>query len=216
MDCDPGNPEGQQGLYCYGGEYNNIWFSGEPPAVKGDANYGQVCPGCVYGRGGYFYTAWASAENVQTFLTFAYYLGDIGGLPEDGSLARINSDIDVSGGNYNTWDRAATLSVDPGFPYPDVGAGNGGGSTIYRLREGIERFLITDINNPAGSAMAQSELPISWDWTNFIAGESIFNDFNHIPGGANVLYMDGHAEFTKYPAQYDPAPLTIPGVRSFG
>ena len=30
--------------------------------------------------------------------------------------------------------------------------GNGGGTTIYRLREGIERFMITDINNAAASA----------------------------------------------------------------
>jgi len=29
--------------------------------------------------------------------------------------------------------------------------------------------------------------------------------FNHIPGGANVLYMDGHVEFIKYPGKF---PLT--------
>jgi len=23
--------------------------------------------------------------------------------------------------------------------------------------------------------------------------------FNHVPGGSNVLYMDGHVEFHKYP-----------------
>ena len=40
-------------------------------------------------------------------------------------------------------------------------------TTIYRLREGIERFFITDINNPAASAQAQSEVPVLWDtiWT---------------------------------------------------
>ncbi len=48
--------------------------------------------------------------------------------------------------------------------WPDLGVGsyegygNGGGNTIYRLREGIERFLITDINNPASNARAQSEI----------------------------------------------------------
>ena len=26
--------------------------------------------------------------------------------------------------------------------------------------------------------------------------------FNHIPGGSNVLYMDGHAEFVKYPGPF--------------
>ena len=26
--------------------------------------------------------------------------------------------------------------------------------------------------------------------------------FNHVPGGANVLYMDGHVEFEKYPGAF--------------
>jgi prepilin-type processing-associated H-X9-DG protein len=33
--------------------------------------------------------------------------------------------------------------------------------------------------------------------------------FNHIPGGANVLYMDGHVEFQRYPTGEYPA---NPGV----
>jgi prepilin-type processing-associated H-X9-DG protein len=24
-------------------------------------------------------------------------------------------------------------------------------------------------------------------------------NFNHVPGGSNVLFMDGHVEFRKYP-----------------
>jgi hypothetical protein len=38
--------------------------------------------------------------------------------------------------------------------YEGLGYGTGGGDSFLRLREGIERFLITDINNPAGSAAA--------------------------------------------------------------
>jgi prepilin-type processing-associated H-X9-DG protein len=30
--------------------------------------------------------------------------------------------------------------------------------------------------------------------------------FNHAPGGCNVLYLDGHVEFVKYPS--DRAPVT--------
>ncbi|NIA13990.1 MAG: DUF1559 domain-containing protein [Nitrospiraceae bacterium] len=76
------------------------------------------------------------------------------------------------------------------------GYGNGGGSTIYRLREGIERFMITDINNPAASAMAQSEIPIMAD----VAGTKP-ELFNHIPGGSNQLFLDGHVEFQRYPGK---------------
>lgn len=96
----------------------------------------------------------------------------------------------------------------PGI-YPEVdkdlevtpGIGNGASSSVYRLREGIERFLITDINNPGASAMAQSSVWIMFDQlaTNPAA-------YNHIPGGANVLYMDGHVQFLRY-GQCEPAPV---------
>jgi prepilin-type N-terminal cleavage/methylation domain-containing protein/prepilin-type processing-associated H-X9-DG protein len=75
-----------------------------------------------------------------------------------------------------------------------VGSGNAGGGTIYRLREGIERFMITDINNSAASSQAQSELAVMWDE---ISGDEA-SHFNHVPGGCNVLFMDGHVEFLKY------------------
>jgi len=78
------------------------------------------------------------------------------------------------------------------------GTGNGHGATIYRLREGIERFLITDINNPAGTAQAQSELAVMWD--EISGGEA--SHFNHVPGGCNVLFMDGHVEFLRYSGEY--------------
>ena len=74
--------------------------------------------------------------------------------------------------------------------------GNGGGTTVYRLREGIERFLITDINNPAASAQAQSSVFIMFD---HVSDE--VQGFNHIPGGSNVLFMDGHVEFIRYVAE---------------
>ena len=77
-------------------------------------------------------------------------------------------------------------------------AGNSGGSKVYRFREGIERFLITDINNPAGSARAQSDLVIMSD---IIGGYPSINYFSHIPGGVNQLYLDGHVEFIKYPGE---------------
>ncbi len=74
--------------------------------------------------------------------------------------------------------------------------GNGGGTTVYRLREGVERFMITDINNPAASAKAQSEIFIMLD---LLSTGSTVNYFNHVPGGCNVLYMDGHVAFQRYP-----------------
>ena len=77
------------------------------------------------------------------------------------------------------------------------GFGNAGGNTVYRLREGIERFLVTDINNPSGSAMAQSQLPIVADLVSTNVAQ-----YNHVPGGCNVLFMDGHVEFERYPGDH--------------
>jgi prepilin-type processing-associated H-X9-DG protein len=77
-----------------------------------------------------------------------------------------------------------------------AGNGNAGGATVYRLREGIERFLITDINNPAATARAQSEIAIMYDSLATVA-----RAYNHIPGGSNVLYMDGHVAFIRYPGE---------------
>jgi len=94
----------------------------------------------------------------------------------------------------------------PWVPPPGTeSTGTAGSDTVYRLREGIERFLITDINNPARSARAQSDLPVVWD----TFGSSEFDDngngtavFNHVPGGSNVLYMDGHVDYVRYPSRY--------------
>ncbi len=94
-------------------------------------------------------------------------------------------------GNAPAADRDADMT-DPGMNEP-VGAGNGGGNTVYRMREGVERFLITDINNPAASNTAQSAV-----WAMFDHVSTITAMFNHLPGGSNVLYMDGHVEFMKY------------------
>jgi len=67
---------------------------------------------------------------------------------------------------------------------PD-GLGNGGGS--------IERFLIADTNNPAGSAKGRSEIFVMWD-----RAETFVSEFNHLPGVGNVLHVDGHGKFVRY------------------
>ncbi len=82
------------------------------------------------------------------------------------------------------------------YGFGGLGYGNGAGDTINRLKEGVERFMVTDINNPAGSAVAQSELAIMWDKISTNPSGGI--GYNHIPGGCNTLYFDGHVEFVKF------------------
>jgi prepilin-type N-terminal cleavage/methylation domain-containing protein/prepilin-type processing-associated H-X9-DG protein len=97
-----------------------------------------------------------------------------------------------------------------------VATGSSGGDLIYRLREGIERFLVTDINNPAASAQAQSGVPVMYDFVASASTNGQFpgasamgqgvNKFNHVPGGSNVLYMDGHVAFVRYPGAFPITP----------
>jgi prepilin-type N-terminal cleavage/methylation domain-containing protein/prepilin-type processing-associated H-X9-DG protein len=154
----------------------------------GHPNYGSLDPQAFEDRS-YVYYGWA-AEDVEVFLTMivasSYWAGDwpyasIGGRDQDLNL---------------TGDPAAGAIAAVVGSYGGQVKGNGGGDTIYRLREGIERFMITDINNPAGSAISQSELPVMWDQIDDD------QDFSHIPGGMNVLYMDGHVEWVSYPSHF--------------
>ena len=113
------------------------------------------------------------------------------------------------------WDEDLSLSAQLAWT-AIPGTGLAGGDTVMRLREGIERFTITDINNPAGSAQAQSEIVIMLDTygnpedSSNAAGMVVFN---HVPGGCNVLFMDGHVEFFKYPSEF---PVITDEANNFG
>lgn len=109
--------------------------------------------------------------------------GSLYGGPSDGPVPTPPGPADTLGDN-----------IELDAPYDT--SGNNGTDEIARLREGIERYLITDINNPAGSAKAQSEVAMMWDIVNINPNGS--GEFNHVPGGSNVLYMDGHVEFVRY------------------
>ena len=105
----------------------------------------------------------------------------------------------MGSGTYNTTDNSIRwANRDKDFS-PTLPSGKV--ITIRRLREGIERFCITDINNPAGAAQAQSNIVVMYDESrayNAGGGGVDANRFNHIPGGMNILFMDGHVEWARY------------------
>ncbi|MFO7976443.1 MAG: DUF1559 domain-containing protein [Candidatus Hydrogenedentota bacterium] len=146
---------------------------------------------CKFRATSYNYTAWAidardmlndiNRENAEDFDVATDLNGDF--------MAAMLA-LEASINNPAEWDGSqagATAVFDSDLSEGTV--------TAYRLREGIERFYITDINNPAASAMAQSEIWVMYDDIN--ADNPDF--MNHVPGGCNVLYMDGHVEFIRYP-----------------
>lgn len=166
------------------------WHCGGDPAAP-------VCP-CRVDSLSYTYLGWAIKED--TYLLPGADAND----PSVAILADLFTHMEVqfinliatmvgevsSATNY----AAAQAAVDKDMEFGNSG---GGQTQIYRLREGIERFFITDINNPAASALAQSELAVEFD--NVSTDPTVFN---HVPGGANVLYMDGHVAFIRYPGEH--------------
>ncbi len=208
LNCDGPSP---QGAWCEGAEGN---------LPTGHPAYGTIAPG-AFEDASYVYYSWM-AENIDvygTMITIAMGLEDYGMMNLEGGIgdwldngfgttlesfyAALDADIDV--GDWPAAQVAAHVSDFTGISINVVG--NGGGDTIMRLREGIERFLITDINNPGGSAQAQSQVPVMWD--NIGTGPLVTppagyykdqgaDSFNHLPGGCNILFMDGHVEFSKY------------------
>ncbi len=127
-------------------------------------------------------------QDIETFENPVRGLVDIQIQDRAGMMASFSGGLDT--GNY--------FRDDDGTVLPD---------TYPRLRDGIERFFITDINNPAAGAEAQSSIAVKFDsWSpgeqaDIRPGRSPsagMMNFNHVPGGANVLFMDGHVEFVRF------------------
>ena len=75
------------------------------------------------------------------------------------------------------------------------GHGTAGSDTFYRVNVGVGRFFVADINDPAASAVADSEIPVMFDSVSQ-GGDLRPNHFT--PFGGNVLYLDGHVGWTEF------------------
>ena len=175
-------------------DYNIIICPSDPDGLKQAEKFktnGIVDP-CRFWEVSYTYYGWALnikdilKQNVdQNSMGGAFAIFDTQFLMAVGYTIKGNTD--VTGANF-----------DKDIPFTNM---QGENKTVYRLREGIERFFITDINNAGASSKAQSDIPVQWDtiWT---PANGDFSYFSHIPGGGNVLYMDGHVSFLKYPSDW--------------
>lgn len=154
---------------------------------------GSICPyyGLFFSEEG---DSWQGIFEVPGTLRWAYGSVDFG----NGEIVTTTTG-DVITSNYDEEERAIGIDPDGDFILvPDV---------LHRLRDGVERFLITDVNNPGASSRAQSELPVlmdGWGQTKKLADVEEDNAtagimvYNHVPDGANVLFLDGHVEFVRY------------------
>ena len=189
------------------------WSGQTDPIARYDArgnNNGRVDP-CELLKEPYDYTGFLIVDDINI-------LGNSGLLNNPG--AGPNGRYEESEYAGTPWGEAGQSNAVPGeegrqsdedFAVSSLHEGTqaGGGDTLFRLRQGIERFLITDINHAAGASRASSEIPIMWDHVS-----TAVEDFAHVPGGASVLYLDGHVRFIKYPSEQ--FPLTVNSARTFG
>ena len=181
---------------------------GAPPAATGrGCNHGGTCAHAIDSSYSYMGYLLDQSEPLTTFDSlFAFLVAagivDAEDAPAPGTegpeqlitfLYTMLNDLVVplTTANWDAFNAVTDNDVEVG-----AGLGSGGGSNVLRLREGIERFLISDINNPAASAQGQSEVFVMWDGV----GTNIAR-YNHVPGGSNVLFMDGHVEFIRYPGE---------------
>lgn len=167
--------------------------------VNGDLN-GPVRV-CALARGSYYYLGWAFMEQavLQPGVAPPTYEEFKAANPTD--QASITS-FALQFLNYDLVNKMVEIYTGTdriSFKFEDLGP-------APRLRMGIERFFITDINNPAASAQAASEIPIMWDEIAVYASSSAFN---HVPGGGNCLFMDGHVEWLPWPSKF---PANVLGV----
>ena len=104
------------------------------------------------------------------------------------------------------WSQDITLSADTKLAWTAItgcgfAAKQEATGSVRRLKDGVARFAITDINNPAADAVAASGLVVMFDtYGSFADAANAAGGivFNHLPGGCNVLYQDGHVSFVKY------------------
>ncbi len=85
-----------------------------------------------------------------------------------------------------------------------LGLGNTGSDTVYRLRTGVVRYVNESAMERSFLAITERNLPIMWD----IIGRNASggNVYNHAPEGCNVLYLDGHVDFTHYAGRFPVTP----------
>lgn len=75
-----------------------------------------------------------------------------------------------------------------------LGLGNDNGDIVLRLRNDIEETLGTSADL----------VPILWDRVGRAPDGAI--QYNHQPGGCNVLYLDGHVSFTSFADEFPATP----------
>ena len=147
----------------------------------------------------YVYTGWAILNDDEMLTTLALYTW-------------FDSILPISNPVTDGW-RGSDMNLSS---FGLEGYGNDGDSVIFRLSFFIDKYLSNNdvlldyctnegVEVPEsvrittmriGSPGAASLVPMVWDQIS-----TNISEFNHVPAGQNVMYMDGHVKFTRYERQ---------------
>ncbi len=156
-------------------------FMKTPAEPGGYRQFGLVNP-CLFDDSSYYYTGWALYPD-----------------------ADLNEDVTVMPEAFlesfrNVVTAESAYELDEDWSYTDA---YGGEHQILRLREGMERkekkfFVDNSEGGTDPNRNVQSQIAIMFDRFDS-RGDGLWH---HKPHGINVLYMDGHVKFIKYPGRY--------------
>ncbi|GAB4334703.1 MAG: hypothetical protein Kow0099_06900 [Candidatus Abyssubacteria bacterium] len=158
-------------------------FGAAPRSFK----MGDIHPDCI-GPMSYVYPGWMIMNDTELVAGIAVYTW-------------LDAVLPISNLATDGWRDRNTDLASFGFS----GFGNAGTRFHYRLRADVDRFLVSDINRVlTGRESGASGVPVMWDQLS-----TSIRDFNHVPAGQNVLYLDGHVEFRRYDKrnQYPSSPF---------
>jgi prepilin-type N-terminal cleavage/methylation domain-containing protein/prepilin-type processing-associated H-X9-DG protein len=137
---------------------------------------GTVHPDCISSMS-YVYTGFLMTSDDELLGNLVAYtwLSTVLPISDPASNAWRESSLNLASFGFDSW-------------------GNARGAILNRLSPEVARFLIMDVNAVfVGEETGESKVPVMWDQisTNIV-------DFNHVPAGINVLYLDGHVDFRRY------------------
>lgn len=148
---------------------------------------GSIHPDCI-GPMSYVYPGWMIMNDTELIAGIAVYTW-------------LDAVLPISNFATDGWRDRNTNLTSFGFS----GSGNAATGFHYRLRADIDRFFLSDINHIlTGRESGASTVPVMWDQLS-----TAITQFNHVPAGQNVLYLDGHVEFRRYEGtnQYSSSPF---------
>ena len=144
------------------------------------------------------------------------FLPEAASLPQEEAAAYLKeSDTDLCYLGYVALNELTGLAILDAYRQADSegiqtdrltvaeGVGTNGHDTIFGLREGVERHLIRDPNDPNEAAAGQSRIPVMWEMPD-----------QRAESGGWVLFMDGHVDWVPYPGPFPMTPGFIQQLRA--